>query len=1182
MKNLLKKIIASVIILSLVLSLGLNVFLIKPNKAKALVDPVQAVLKTLSNIKEFALDSIAATIKEVMLGRLKQNIYDWGMGRKSDINLPFAVTDLKFYLDDALNRATGEIIEEMRLTNLCSPIELAFGERFRATFKVYYGDRPTYRVYAGCSLNTVINNIEAFVKRPRITVYGWDAWKALKTPNNNIFGSFFLAQDVKIDAMRQARTNAQQKLAANQGHRDETIVTSTSRDKCRETCNSAEWQERNCVYEGPVPITTVGTSHCDAKIEECLRECERQPNIPLQEIVKNPGIYIANKIRDALEIESDSLKFVDEITELVGVFFQALINKATTTGLTTLASARQQALAAERMRAQNRETYAYLRAFSKMNTARRKKDIRSQLVANMDKTIKSLSRSIIGCTEKEIMKFDDYAKHINEFLEANLEALYVGILGINVKPDAVLLDPPYAPYSVYGYSWGEVYPSKVPSKCRDILTQINLSRNTNCSDIFSGLEPSYGQTTTPTRLPQCSDGIDNDGDGLIDYPNDPGCYSPLDDNETDVSGGGGGEWEEFERAPQMLNIIPGFGENTCIPCMYDHDALNCPPPPFPPQRYPGTSVISGIGTSTVWTPTILEQKQAHYNNCRQWYDVTLNRCEECLKAYDTRCARLRTEEDKNRCIERYCGNYADISPHVISPPTDALDFRYKCMIEQHKESCLTCLAEHFVPASYCEQIKDYTARLIVKYPAVVKFIRRGDNKGQFIGLFDQTISDMGKECDDNWDAQPISLALICRALPDFSYRGEKVCITRCLNRVGGTLTREQLIDVTDFRPDENDCGGVKLDVGGKEPFNLIDMGALEARSRCCADFWQKNRANYATCVGAGPTTEEPDTDPVYTLSCTLSADPSSGLAPLNDVDLTLNARGLVEGNQMTYQFDCNNDGIIERIINNTASGNTFTTTVADLCSYPENNITYTASVRVINEFGNSTSCTANIQTTDCEISSVLNPESGIVPVSTDITGRLNNSDAGPFTFQFYCDVPTSGGPVSSWSGATIEYFSDINQYTLNDACNFTSPGNKGIGVSIQSSSSNSSCYQIIRINDIPSIACNANEVLSQSVYIDEPVPIRVEAMPNSSYVSLIHNDVGTNFSYDCYNSGLFNDFSQTIQDFIHQTYPCSYGLPGTYTIGVRVGNTNPANGFSAYNTCRTTIEVQSSSGEPLP
>ncbi|MGN6104036.1 MAG: hypothetical protein ACTHU0_02935, partial [Kofleriaceae bacterium] len=37
---------------------------------------------------------------------------------------------------------------------------------------------------------------------------------------------------------------------------------------------------------------------------------------------------------------------------------------------------------------------------------------------------------------------------------------------------------------------------------------------------------------TPAK-PQCSDNRDNDGDGLKDFPNDPGCDSPLADSETD-------------------------------------------------------------------------------------------------------------------------------------------------------------------------------------------------------------------------------------------------------------------------------------------------------------------------------------------------------------------------------------------------------------------------------------------------------------------------------------------------------------------------------------------------------------------------------------------------------------------------------------------------------------------------
>ncbi|MBD3313851.1 hypothetical protein GF345_05405 [Candidatus Woesearchaeota archaeon] len=39
----------------------------------------------------------------------------------------------------------------------------------------------------------------------------------------------------------------------------------------------------------------------------------------------------------------------------------------------------------------------------------------------------------------------------------------------------------------------------------------------------------------PVPKPQCSDGIDNDGDRKIDYPADPGCRSAEDDNEYNAS-----------------------------------------------------------------------------------------------------------------------------------------------------------------------------------------------------------------------------------------------------------------------------------------------------------------------------------------------------------------------------------------------------------------------------------------------------------------------------------------------------------------------------------------------------------------------------------------------------------------------------------------------------------------------
>jgi len=42
-----------------------------------------------------------------------------------------------------------------------------------------------------------------------------------------------------------------------------------------------------------------------------------------------------------------------------------------------------------------------------------------------------------------------------------------------------------------------------------------------------------GETEMQCAQPVCSDGLDDDGDGKIDFPHDPGCTSPTDDDEAD-------------------------------------------------------------------------------------------------------------------------------------------------------------------------------------------------------------------------------------------------------------------------------------------------------------------------------------------------------------------------------------------------------------------------------------------------------------------------------------------------------------------------------------------------------------------------------------------------------------------------------------------------------------------------
>ena len=46
---------------------------------------------------------------------------------------------------------------------------------------------------------------------------------------------------------------------------------------------------------------------------------------------------------------------------------------------------------------------------------------------------------------------------------------------------------------------------------------------------------SHSSSSGGTRKPQCNDGIDNDGDGAIDFPADFGCSNARENNENRIT-----------------------------------------------------------------------------------------------------------------------------------------------------------------------------------------------------------------------------------------------------------------------------------------------------------------------------------------------------------------------------------------------------------------------------------------------------------------------------------------------------------------------------------------------------------------------------------------------------------------------------------------------------------------------
>ena len=92
-------------------------------------------------------------------------------------------------------------------------------------------------------------------------------------------------------------------------------------------------------------------------------------------------------------------------------------------------------------------------------------------------------------------------------------------------------------------------PSRVPSKSAAVLLAVAVTFATSflitvttsaapvqsggtASDAFLAQTPT-ATTASPTATPaQCSDAVDNDGDGKIDHPADPGCQNPNDTSES--------------------------------------------------------------------------------------------------------------------------------------------------------------------------------------------------------------------------------------------------------------------------------------------------------------------------------------------------------------------------------------------------------------------------------------------------------------------------------------------------------------------------------------------------------------------------------------------------------------------------------------------------------------------------
>jgi uncharacterized repeat protein (TIGR01451 family) len=186
-----------------------------------------------------------------------------------------------------------------------------------------------------------------------------------------------------------------------------------------------------------------------------------------------------------------------------------------------------------------------------------------------------------------------------------------------------------------------------------------------------------------------------------------------------------------------------------------------------------------------------------------------------------------------------------------------------------------------------------------------------------------------------------------------------------------------------------------------------------------------------------------------TLDATLTTNPKSGCVSLKNVDLTADA-ALVGGSasdEITYSFDCTNDGTYEKTVTTTARKYT----AADLCTYATKG-SYTAAVKAT-AIGLARTATATVSANKCgggggsnnpSVALDANPDNGCAPLkNVDLYAEVypERHGDGDYTYYFYCD-----GDDEVDKKVTTEETS----YTAKELCDYSKSGTYTAYVRVES------------------------------------------------------------------------------------------------------------------------------------
>lgn len=281
-----------------------------PVEAKSTTKAVQqsACKQFFDRLADIAARTALNVLKKRILDAIVDQTINWIQGGGE----PRFITDFGGFLDERVNEAVGDVVQQVGLGAVCQP--------FRRQLLFQLEQPGPFSQQVSCTLDQIVDNIENFYED--FSQGGWIAYNEIYRPRNNQYGALLITLDEQAKAKARAEAAATQEAIAGQGFRStEQCLAWTRYAEIGDRITIVGFQEVNSSFDYPNPtrapqVDVDGSPLPSGSYWTCSNRS-----------ISTPGQILAGSTQKAIDVHTDNLINADDLTQWAAAIIDAGINR---------------------------------------------------------------------------------------------------------------------------------------------------------------------------------------------------------------------------------------------------------------------------------------------------------------------------------------------------------------------------------------------------------------------------------------------------------------------------------------------------------------------------------------------------------------------------------------------------------------------------------------------------------------------------------------------------------------------------------------------------------------------------------------------------------------------------------------------------------------------------------------